>query len=107
MPENHLGLKFFQIKAEALIADRTVNENIIELALEALKSKRNDPVDYIVNMPEFRIDTNIEATELLRKVFIYQYLFEIICFLGQLSISLSWVVKFQSAGFKLVNINAK
>ena len=91
MPENHQGLTYFQLKAEALIAERGSynDENILELALEALKSKRNDTVDYIVNMPEFRIDTNIETTELIRKVFIYQNLFEIICFFGRLSISLS------------------
>ena len=86
MPEHRRGLQFFQIKAEKLIAERgtyyTADENIIELALEALQSKRNDPVYYIVNMPEFKIDTNIEATELLRKVNRYQYLFQIICLFG-------------------------
>ena len=85
MPEHHLGLLFFQDKAERLIAERVytylADENIIELALEALQSKRNDPVDYIVNMPEFRIDTNIEATELLRKVNINVYLKSSVCWM--------------------------
>ena len=85
MPEHHGGLIHFQIKAENLIAERgtyyTADENIIELALEALQSKRNDPVDYIVNMPEFRIDTNIEATELLRKVNINVCLKSSVCWM--------------------------
>ena len=47
--------------------------------IEALESKRDRPVDIIVNMPEFRIDTNIEATELLRKVNISIYLKSSVC----------------------------
>ena len=85
MPEHFQGLLFFQDKAERLIPERVytylADENIIELALEALQSKRNDPVDYIVNMPEFRIDTNIEATELLRKVNINVYLKSSVCWM--------------------------
>jgi len=75
MPEHHRGLQFFQDKAEKLVAEKLVAENfgsdnIIELALEALQGKRNNPVDHIVNMPEFKIDTNIEATTMLRKLYI-------------------------------------
>ena len=55
-------------EAERLVDENFGGDNIIDLALEALQSKRNDPVNYIVNMPEFKIDTNIDATELLRKV---------------------------------------
>ena len=58
----------FQDKAEQLVAENFGEDNIIELALEALEGKRNNPVDHIVNMPEFKIDSNIEATETLRKV---------------------------------------
>ena len=68
MPEHHRGLQFFQDKAEKLVAENFGSDNIIELALEALQGKRNNPVDHIVNMPEFKIDTNIEATTMLRKV---------------------------------------
>ena len=68
MPEHHRGLQFFQDKAEGLVAENFGEDNIIELALEALEPKRNNPVDHIVNMPEFKIDTNIEATTMLRKV---------------------------------------
>ena len=68
MPEHHRGLQFFQSKAEELVAENFGDDNIIRLALEALQSKRDRPVNYIVNMPEFKIDTNIEATEFLRKV---------------------------------------
>ena len=50
------------------MAENFGEDNIIELALEALEPKRNNPVDHIVNMPEFKIDSNIEATETLRKV---------------------------------------
>ena len=80
MPEHRKGLLFFQDKAERLVDENFGGDNIIDLALEALQSKRNDPVDYIVNMPEFKIDSNIEATEMFRKVNISRYLFEIICF---------------------------
>ena len=86
MPEHYRGLLYFQDNAEQFVAERVYvsgfYENIIELALEALQSKRNDPVDHIINMPEFRIDTNIEATKLLRMVNMYQCLFEIICLFG-------------------------
>ena len=82
MPEYHRGLQFFQSKAEELVAENFGGDNIIKLALEALHSKRDRPVNYIVNMPEFKINTNIEATELLRKVNRYQYLFQIICLFG-------------------------
>ena len=68
MPEHHQGLLFFQDKAEQLVAENFGEDNIIELALEALEGKRNNPVDHIVNMPEFKIDSNIEATTMLRKV---------------------------------------
>ena len=68
MPEHHRGLQFFQDKAENLVAENFGSDNIIELALEALQGKRNNPVDHIINMPEFKIDTNIEATAMLRKV---------------------------------------
>jgi len=70
MPEHHQGLLFFQDKAEQLVAENFGEDNIIELALEALEGKRNNPVDHIVNMPEFKIDSNIEATTLLRKLYI-------------------------------------
>ena len=68
MPEHHQGLLFFQDKAEQLVNENFGEDNIIELALEALEPRRNNPVDHIVNMPEFKIDSNIEATTLLRKV---------------------------------------
>ena len=64
----HQGLLFFQDKAEQLVNENFGEDNIIELALEALEPRRNNPVDHIVNMPEFKIDSNIEATTLLRKV---------------------------------------
>jgi len=70
MPEHHQGLLFFQDKAEQLVAENFGEDNIIELALEALEPKRNNPVEHIVNMPEFKIDSNIEATTLLRKLYI-------------------------------------
>lgn len=70
MPEHYQGLLFFQDKAEQLVAENFGEDNIIELALEALEPKRNNPVDHIVNMPEFKIDSNIEATTLLRKLYI-------------------------------------
>lgn len=70
MPEHHQGLLFFQDKAEQLVNENFGEDNIIELALEALEPRRNNPVDHIVNMPEFKIDSNIEATTLLRKLYI-------------------------------------
>ena len=71
MPEHRRGLLIFQSNAVRLVAENFGEDNIIELALEALQSERNNPVDHIVNIPEFRIDSNIEATELLRKVSVF------------------------------------
>ena len=68
MPEHHRGLMFFQDKAENLVKENFGDDNIIELALEALQGTRDNSGDHIINMPEFKIDTNIEATEMLRKV---------------------------------------
>ena len=99
MPEHHRGLQFFQSKAEELAAEHFGEDNIIELAFEALQSERNNPVDHIVNIPEFRIDSNIEATELLRKVNISIYLKSSVC----LDVLVSFEMIF---GFRLIVLSS-
>ena len=41
---------------------------LLELALDALEDKRENPSDHIINMPEFNIDSNIGAVEFLEEV---------------------------------------
>ena len=71
MPEHHQGLLSFQFNAKALIEENFGGDNILELALEALESKRGNSVDKIINMPAFKIDSNIEATDILRMVLLF------------------------------------
>ena len=75
MPEHHQGLLSFQFNAKALIEENFGGDNILELALGALESKRGNSVDKIINMPAFKIDSNIEATDILRMVIFSTHLF--------------------------------
>jgi len=66
MPENHLGLRFFQFNARKAVDETDSLGNIIELALGSLENSRKNPSDYIINMPEFKIDSNIGAVGFLQ-----------------------------------------
>jgi len=68
MPEHHLGLQFFQFNAKKAVDEVDGFGNLIELALDALEDKRENPSDHIINMPEFNIDSNIGAVEFLEEL---------------------------------------
>merc|ERR1712021_182692 len=68
MPEHHEGLKYFQFKANSSISSVSTAGNIIELALASLENSRKNRDDHIINMPEFKIDSNIGAVPMLQKL---------------------------------------
>ena len=76
MPEDHLGLLYFWQKAKKSVGDSSFEGNIIELALKALETKndktnlspRENPRNYVINMPEFKMDSNIGAVGFLQEV---------------------------------------
>ena len=71
MPENHKGLLLFQYNAKKAVDETDSLGNIIELALGSLENSRKNPSDYIINMPEFKIDSNIGAVGFLQDVSFY------------------------------------
>merc|ERR1712241_300433 len=75
MPEDHKGLFYFHQKARKMVDDSSFEGNIIELALQALESKektnlspRENPRNYVINMPEFKMDSNIGAVGFLQEL---------------------------------------
>merc|ERR1712241_280655 len=76
MPEDHLGLLYFWQKAKKSVGDSSFEGNIIELALKALETKndktnlspRENPRNYVINMPEFKMDSNIGAVGFLQEL---------------------------------------
>merc|ERR1712142_727267 len=75
MPEDHKGLFYFWQKAKKSVGDSSFNGNIIELALQALETKvkgglspRENPRNYVINMPEFKMDSNIGAVGFLQEL---------------------------------------
>jgi len=68
MPEHHRGLQIFQYNAERNVDEVDSFSNIIELALASLEDSREHPSDHIINMPEFKIDSNIGAVDFLQKL---------------------------------------
>merc|ERR1712018_779443 len=68
MPEHHIGLQIFQYNAERSVDEVDSFSNIIELALPSLEESRENPADHIINMPEFKIDSNIGAVEFLEEL---------------------------------------
>ena len=68
MPEHHQGLQSFQFNAEKSVDEVSTAGNIIELALASLENSRENRDDHIINMPEFKIDSNIGAVPMLEKV---------------------------------------
>ena len=71
MPEHHSGLTTFQNNANRTVQNpNQAGEygNIIELALASLEESRDNREDHIINMPEFTIDSNIEAVPMLQRL---------------------------------------
>jgi len=66
MPEHHHGLDFLDFE-HADQYDHTKN-NIITTALAALDQNRNASISHIINMPEFKVDSNIKAKAILQKM---------------------------------------
>jgi len=75
MPDDHRGLLHFWQKARKSVDDSSSEGNIIELALQALETKekgglspRENPRNYVINMPEFKMDSNIGAVGFLQEL---------------------------------------
>merc|ERR1712223_1335057 len=68
MPEHHQGLQTWQFKAEKNVNEVSTHDNIIEMALASLEDSRENRDDHIINMPEFKIDSNIGAVPMLQKL---------------------------------------
>jgi len=68
MPEHHQGLQVWQFQAEKSVDEVSTHGNIIELALASLEESRENRDDHIINMPEFKIDSNIGAVPMLEKL---------------------------------------
>ena len=66
MPDHYQGLDFLDFKhADQL---HHTKNNIITSALAALNEKRNSSSSQIINMPPFKVDSNIKAKAILQKV---------------------------------------
>jgi len=66
MPDHYQGLDFLDFKhADQL---HHTKNNIITSALAALNEKRNSSSSQIINMPPFKVDSNIKAKEILQKM---------------------------------------
>jgi len=66
MPEHHHGLDYLDFE-HADQYHHTKN-NIITSALAALDQNRNSSKSHIINMPEFKVDSNIKAKAILQKM---------------------------------------
>ena len=67
MPRNHRGLTFFH--NEAIIRfDAGGSGNILDEAFNALEKKRVVQELHVINMPSFKIDTNMDVQKYLRMV---------------------------------------
>ena len=69
MPEHHQGIEYFKVNALEQVKNTVRGRNnIVEEALAALEPLRESSKDHIINMPEFKIDSNIDAEAYLRAV---------------------------------------
>merc|ERR1711936_59271 len=68
MPEHHQGLQVWQFNAEKSVDEVSTHGNIIEMALASLEDSRENRDDHIINIPEFKIDSNIGAVPMLEKL---------------------------------------
>ena len=69
MPTNHRGLKFFHNEALVKVEDDVFySGNILDEALDALEKIRTVQESYMINMPSFKIDTNMDVKKHFRTV---------------------------------------
>ena len=75
LPNNsdHRTLQFFQSEAMARLEDISIEGNIFEEALTALEERRTVNEAHVLNMPSFKIDTNIDVEKHLRMVIAFCY----------------------------------
>ena len=74
MPEHHQGIEYFRLNALNQVEDlRAGRNNIVEAALDALEPLRESSKDHIINMPEFKIDSNVDAETYLRAVTFWNF----------------------------------
>ena len=65
MPNNYRGLKFFHLEA---LANPNTDGTILDEALEALEKRRTVHELHVINMPSFKVDTNMDVQKHLRTV---------------------------------------
>ena len=68
MPSNYKGLKFFHLEALAKLEVPTPDGTIFDEALEALEKRRTVHELHVINMPSFKVDTNMDVQKHLRTV---------------------------------------
>ena len=68
MPRNHRGLAFFHNEAKTRLQDSSFDGNILDEALDALERRRTVHEVHVINMPSFKVDTNMDVQKHLRTV---------------------------------------
>ena len=68
MPRNHRGLAFFHNEAKTRLQDSSFDGNILDEALDALERRRRVHEIHVINMPSFKVDTNMDVQKHLRTV---------------------------------------
>ena len=68
MPSNHRGLKFFHLEALAKFEVPSTDGTVLDEALEALEKRRTVHELHVINMPSFKVDTNMDVQKHLRTV---------------------------------------
>ena len=86
MPRNHRGLAFFHNEAKTRLQDSSFDGNILDEALDALERRRTVHEVHVINMPSFKVDTNMDVQKHLRTVnqFIHPHyhIIRLVLFLG-------------------------
>jgi len=67
MPNHYRGLKFFYNVAQRL-EKSSAEGNILNEALDALNRRENLSENHVINMPSFKVDSNIDVEKHLRKL---------------------------------------
>ena len=68
MPSDYRGLKFFHLEALAKFEVPNTDGTILDEALEALEKRRTVHELHVINMPSFKVDTNMDVQKHLRTV---------------------------------------
>ena len=68
MPTNYRGLKFFHLEALAKLEVPNTDGTILDEALDALEKRRTVHELHVINMPSFKVDTNMDVQKHLRTV---------------------------------------